>query len=425
MTCPFAKFASILPIAPTKSPHSFHAVHALNTPIGSTNKVALTLSDALRVGTAQSHRAVEKSRGVSLLLQSVSAPTSSPTSTASSSSLEQEALSFDRLDYVRFNVMLACVYIALEGSMAAARDNRLLAPLFADAGLLGLLVRSRVLLDDVSAHLATIESHTGAGLAELAEQAREEHSFAADTAAVPEDVEDPTSRLQLLALVRASLPSAARLSPEWRGAELTEDHLALLHPAQVCATLSYVRRLTDLSRSPSSTGGLLLSHAYTRYLGDLSGGQHIVKKVSKRFPISTESAQGSGFAFYAFDTSTDLKARFRSAMEHASPADSHHPAVVQQLVGEANTAFDLNTALFESLLPASLRMGQQEEREHPDARAGPVQTGKAVEQAAANTWTAETVVALAAAVVFAVSTTVWIRNILSASAAAAGGHVHV
>ena len=355
MTCPFAKFASILPLMPPTDAGdaktaSFHSIHGFARPSPSA-KVALTLSEALRVGTAKSHRAVEKSRGVSLLLQSVS----------SSSSAVVEELQFDRVDYVRFNVMLACVYVALEAALYDGRSSALLKPLFADKDLLPELARSAALMEDVNAHLDTLQLHTGATLADLAENARELHTTTAlSSTLAPEDIEDPSARTTLLQMVHASLPSALTLagSPHPTAPSLTlkEEHIALLHPAQIAATLSYVSALLSLSPSRGGASGMLLSHAYTRYLGDLSGGQHIVRKVSKRFPCDPSLSPSDGFQFYAFPQGAQLKERFRAALEAAAPAGDG----VDALVREANRAFDLNTALFESLLPAELRMDPAE-----------------------------------------------------------------
>ncbi|SPO20482.1 related to Heme oxygenase [Ustilago trichophora] len=361
MTCPFAKFSSFLPIVPnTDQDKAFHSIHGFPSPSpkGSA-KIALTLSEALRVGTARSHRLVEKSRGVSLLLQSLS------------SSSSQGELTFDRVDYIRFNVMLACVYVALEASMYAARSDVLLEPLFGDSDLMQRLARSATLLEDVEAHLETVKLHSGATLADLAEEARERHLLSASLSAslLPADVEDPMARKKLFELVQASLPIALRLTlPTTTIATptLTEDHIALLHPAQIKSTLTYVNLLLSHHPTPTSTPnpGLLLSHAYTRYLGDLSGGQHIVRKVSKRFPIDP-TIPASGFAFYAFQ-GPDLKTRFRTAIETAfthasSPSSDQQANLTTELVQEANQAFSLNTQLFESLLPPELRMSNPSE----------------------------------------------------------------
>ncbi|EST06711.1 hem oxygenase-like protein [Kalmanozyma brasiliensis GHG001] len=330
MTCPFAKFATILALpASAKHASSYHSLPPHSSPS--------SLSDALRIGTSSAHRAVEKSRGVSLLLSSLS---SSPSTSE---------LTFDRVDYVRFNIMLLCVYAAMEAGLVRGRGSEGLRGLWGDEGLIEELVRTRALLDDVRAHLDTVEAHMGASLADLADQARDSHSLSA-SAAVKEDIEDPSARTELLALSQAALPDAIRPTASTTQ-KVTEDHIALLTPAQVHSTLAYVRVL--LNAHPT----LLVAHAYTRYLGDLSGGQHIVRKVSKRFPTTTPN---DGFAFYHF-AGTDLKARFRVAMEQAVPEGEKSQQVVQELVREANTAFDLNTGLFESLLPAELRMVAEEE----------------------------------------------------------------
>ncbi|SPO21402.1 related to Heme oxygenase [Ustilago trichophora] len=370
MTCPFAKFASILPIVPnTDHGKAFHSIHGSLSPSPKGSpKIALTLSEALRVGTARSHRLVEKSRGVSLLLQSLS-----------SSSSHQAELTFDRVDYIRFNIMLACVYVALEASMYNARSDALLEPLFGDSDLMQRLARSGTLLEDVEAHLEMVKLHTGASLADLAEEARERHLFSASssTTLVPADVEDPVARKKLFELVQASLPIALRLDPSntTTNRTLTEDHIALLHPAQIDSTLTYVLLLLQRqnpSPSPSTPKpGLLLSHAYTRYLGDLSGGQHIVRKVSKRFPTESVITSSTGFAFYAFH-GQDLKVRFRNAMEAgfanatcSTSSERKEAIIMDELVQEANQAFLLNTGLFESLLPVEFRMspeqGEQEQ----------------------------------------------------------------
>lgn len=329
MTCPFAKFAGILPA----SAAHVHALHGLDAaPISDTNARGLSLSDALRLGTARSHRAVEKSRGVSLLLQT----------TATAADAADEGLSFDRTDYTRFNIMLACIYTVLESAMISAQSTPLIAPLFEDPGLMAGLARSAALLADVHAHLDTIHAHTGADLTDLADHARDDHST---SSTLPEDTEDPLARARLLVLVQAATPHALSLTRDLKVPVLGEEHIALLRPAQVHATLAYVERLTHIRPD------LLLAHAYTRYLGDLSGGQHIVRKVTKRFPTPT-----GGFAFYAFHNPTHLKTRFRTAM-HAQHLTK---AQMQEVVDEANTAFDCNTALFESLLPAHWRQPSQD-----------------------------------------------------------------
>lgn len=352
MTCPFAKLAGILPIAPSSKSHAFHAAHSLHATNISTSSFDFTptLSEALRVGTSASHRAVEKSRGVSLLLQSV------PSSSASTS----EQLKFDRLDYVRFQIMLGCVYVVLEASLFTAREARLIAPLF-QGNLMRNLARSASVWRDIEAHLETIERHTGSELVDLAEQASEERAFAPSDAGEEQDRENSISRGTLFDLVHKAFPTAMQLCPENTSTvRLTQDHIALLTPAQIHSTLKYVSTLATLS---DDQAGLLLAHAYTRYLGDLSGGQHILKKVAKRFPIPSASSSTDGFAFYDFHNSSQLKPDFRLAMEAGLATLRDKQIVIDGVVAEANKAFDLNTSLFESLLPADLRISAQHEHE--------------------------------------------------------------
>lgn len=215
------------------------------------------------------------------------------------------------------------------------------------------LKRARALGKDVEDHLEVIELHTGSDLVDLADQVREERCFASsDVAAVGVDVEDPVKRETLFRLVSTSSPDTT----------LTCDHIDLLSPAQTSSTLKYITSLLDLSNTANA--GLLLSHAYTRYLGDLSGGQHILKKVSKRFPIlASIDKPHVGFEFYHFHSGQDLKARFRTAME--SNFASLPTTQIHALVTEANTAFDLNTEIFESLLPPDLRLSPAEKIPSP------------------------------------------------------------
>ena len=108
------------------------------------------------------------------------------------------------------------------------------------------------------------------------------------------------------------------------------------------ATQDYVRRLKHISESEPL---LLLSHAYTRYLGDLSGGK-ILARVAKR----AMNLQGSdaGLAFYQFDNIPSAKLfkdSYRQALDDLELTDEQ----VERLVAEANVAFVLNMRIFEEL----------------------------------------------------------------------------
>ena len=59
---------------------------------------------------------------------------------------------------------------------------------------------------------------------------------------------------------------------------------------------TYAGRIASLSASPEPAP--LLAHAYVRYLGDLSGGQVIRRRVARAYGL--EEDNGAGVAFYEF-----------------------------------------------------------------------------------------------------------------------------
>jgi heme oxygenase len=104
-------------------------------------------------------------------------------------------------------------------------------------------------------------------------------------------------------------------------------------------TLRYVDRLHEIGDDVVA----YLAHAYTRYLGDLSGGQ-VIKRMMQRHYGLTED----GLAFYTFeriDKIPPFKERYRAAMD-ALPLTG---ADRERLVAEARLAFDLNAAVFGGL----------------------------------------------------------------------------
>lgn len=111
-------------------------------------------------------------------------------------------------------------------------------------------------------------------------------------------------------------------------------------PAIVDATDDYRTRLEELGRDAP---GLLLAHAYVRYLGDLSGGQLLKSIVGRAYGL--DAAQG--LRFYDFGdaaTAGALMRRFRAALDSVDD-----PATQQQLVAEAEQAFRLHARLFDQL----------------------------------------------------------------------------
>ena len=104
---------------------------------------------------------------------------------------------------------------------------------------------------------------------------------------------------------------------------------------------AYVARIKEIAQTQPE---LLVAHSYTRYLGDLSGGQ-ILKNISQR---AMNLSEGEGTAFYEFNDISDekaFKATYRQAMDEL-PVDM---TTAEQIVDEANDAFGMNMKLFQEL----------------------------------------------------------------------------
>jgi heme oxygenase (biliverdin-producing, ferredoxin) len=111
--------------------------------------------------------------------------------------------------------------------------------------------------------------------------------------------------------------------------------------APSAAAEAYIARIREVS---ANSPELLIAHSYTRYLGDLSGGQ-ILKGIAQR---AMNLAEGEGTAFYEFKDISDekeFKAKYRQAMDDL-PIDS---ATVERIVDEANAAFGMNMKMFMEL----------------------------------------------------------------------------
>lgn len=107
------------------------------------------------------------------------------------------------------------------------------------------------------------------------------------------------------------------------------------------ATQGYVARIREVSEQNPE---LLIAHLYTRYLGDLSGGQ-ILKKIAQNGMNLTD---GDGTNFYEFKQISDEKAfkqQYRATLD-TLPVDE---AGADRIVDEANDAFGKNMHMFKEL----------------------------------------------------------------------------
>ncbi|WP_134739541.1 biliverdin-producing heme oxygenase [Nocardioides sp. 503] len=105
------------------------------------------------------------------------------------------------------------------------------------------------------------------------------------------------------------------------------------------AAATYRQRL----EAAGEWGGLLVAHHYTRYLGDLSGGQAIGRILDRTFELD-----GAGTSFYAFPEIPKPKP-YKDAYRARLDALELSPQDVARVVDEVKVAFRLNQALFTEL----------------------------------------------------------------------------
>ena len=154
-----------------------------------------------------------------------------------------------------------------------------------------------------------------------------EASFAGD----PVVAQFATPRLTRLPALEADL--AYLLGEGWR------EQIAPLP-----TTVAYVERIRQIEADRWAGG--FVAHHYTRYLGDLSGGQFIGRVMQRRFGFET-----NGVGFYLFDEIADptaFKQTYRDELDRVAwDADER-----ERVIDEVLLAYRLNTELFDDLAAA-------------------------------------------------------------------------
>ena len=111
--------------------------------------------------------------------------------------------------------------------------------------------------------------------------------------------------------------------------------------------LPTTRRYVDRIRQVAATwAGGFVAHHYTRYLGDLSGGQFIGRLMARQFGFET-----NGIGFYLFADIADpqaFKEVYREQLD-AAPWDAAEQA---RVIDEVLVAYQFNTDLFTDLAAA-------------------------------------------------------------------------
>ena len=118
--------------------------------------------------------------------------------------------------------------------------------------------------------------------------------------------------------------------PNWR---------EIIVPSEACQ--QYVNRIREVADDDPE---LLVGHHYTRYMGDLSGGQ-ILKGIAEK---AMDLKGGEGLYFYEFEGISDkkgFKTQYRNILDSLPINQSQANAIIN----EANYAFRLNMYMFDEL----------------------------------------------------------------------------
>lgn len=133
-----------------------------------------------------------------------------------------------------------------------------------------------------------------------------------------------------------------------RTAELERDLAALAGPGwreqldPLPATAAYAARIEECART---WPGGYIAHHYTRYLGDLSGGQVIRGHAEKLWDLPH---RGDGVRFYVFDgigNPAAFKREYRALLDRIGADELEQ----RRILDEGKQAFVLNRAVFTEL----------------------------------------------------------------------------
>jgi heme oxygenase len=106
----------------------------------------------------------------------------------------------------------------------------------------------------------------------------------------------------------------------------------------------YVDRLQDLANNDPV---LLIAHSYTRYMGDLSGGQALKNII--RSALNLPPDQGTGLHEFEQIPTVEAKREFKEKYRQALNSLAIDEAKIQRIVEEANYAFKLNRDVMHDL----------------------------------------------------------------------------
>lgn len=127
-----------------------------------------------------------------------------------------------------------------------------------------------------------------------------------------------------------------------RTARLASDLAALGVDAATLTPLPAVARYVAAIDATRTDAARYVAHHYTRYLGDLSGGQVVAHRMRQHYGLGDDA-----LSFYDFDI--DKLKRYKDAYRERLDALALDADGVDRLVAEAIAAFEHNQALFADL----------------------------------------------------------------------------
>lgn len=159
-----------------------------------------------------------------------------------------------------------------------------------------------------------------------------------------EEAFDETSEDRVIEMDDASLRrvNAARIDMKYYFGEEWEKKIS---PSK--ATKKYVGRIKTISKENPK---LLIAHQYSRYLGDLFGGQMMGAMATRSLNLS----EGAGIRFYQFDEIDDTNEYITNWYSKLNALDLTNEEK-QAIVDEANHVFALNIEIFNELEGSAMK----------------------------------------------------------------------
>lgn len=146
---------------------------------------------------------------------------------------------------------------------------------------------------------------------------------------------------------------AAVWSPELARADALREDIGAPMPAPLLpATERYLERLQRLDDGSPIGVARLLAHVYVRHLGDLSGGQILLRVLGDAPGLRDGLGRAPALSFHRFGTPADIE-RLKTHMRGGLAALPAHGEPADAAVDEASWAFAQHLRLFQEVSEAN------------------------------------------------------------------------